>query len=352
MTALFFEILDNQHIRVMDGQRVQTLTDADAISYATQSTHQKRGIVLLDSLHIQSKRFTQPVKDKKILKKVITADISDYLLGDSESYHIAYQTVADSNQCRWVSWIEQARRDELVTRFSPLKKRIQALVSLPLLAGATLPNTASLLIKHTPLVYTLTDNETAVMSNEQASAWLQNTDLAFDENIDFSSQPDALATIFTAPLLKNVPNLWQTTQTKSANPTLAWQPLLAGLGLLLWVGNSYLGWQTAKQRAADSQTAQVELLKQVFPNAKGNDPYGRLRAEFNRLTTNETALWQRLDNAMRTANMKTPNFSAFSVDMKNQRIVVRGTLDKALITALTTQGFKTQQQDQQVTISW
>lgn len=334
--TLFIEILNDTELRLYDESRTRHLTDSNF--FEALGEHPKQiDIVLLDALHVQSKTFTRHVQDKKILSQVIAADMTDYLLHDSSHYCFAHNS---NHVVTWVSWIEKTRLATLATRFASIAPHIKALVSVPLLMLAGLEQLDDaegfVVIHNTPLTYVLRDGQTTVMRSEQAEAWLNSVASQTQSAIELNR---VQALVFRADNLRALPNLWQTssqTDSETLLPYAKWAAL-AGIAMLAWGANSYLDYRRASRLNADALLAQQQILKQVFPHARGADPYGRLSADYQRAKQSDSAtVLQRLERALSGHSL---TLSSLLVDTGNKEIILNGTITATLRQSLQDNGF-------------
>lgn len=347
--TLFIEILDDTRLRVCHDEHSIILTDTELPAYL-----QKRGrtadVVLLDVLHIQSKIFTRPVKDKKILNQVIAADMADYLLHDADAYQFAHHT---HGGITWVSWIEQARLQTVKQRFATLAPRISALVSAPLLASMAFrhsidDNRPLHIFEHVPLLYAVRGDETTVLRTEHAEAWLNSQ--STKRQLFALDNPANRQRVFNAAHLKHLPNLWKnsTYTTPTVLPYGLWA-LLSLIIMALWTVNSYSDYQRAKSHNDSALAAQQQLLRQVFPNATTGDPYGRMTAEHQQLNQANAEKLSRLDKALRDTVLSVERLS---VNLAAKRIILSGTVDDNVTKRLQEAGFVVNHTQTEVQLTW
>lgn len=346
--TLFIEILDDANLRVCTQESITRLRDAELPAYLKQAG--KADIVLLDPLHVQSKTFQRPVKDKKVLSQVIAADMADYLLHDKDSYQFAHH---NHRGVMWVSWIEKSRLALIKKRFAAILPRIKALVSAPLLAAQSLPDANDtgdevLLFEHEPLVYALRSGQTTVLRSEHAAAWLQSQHAEHQSVI--VSTPTQRQHIFAPNAHRGLPNLWHKTNDKptATLPYGAWALLTAGI-MALWLANSYIDWQRAQQHNAAALSAQQQLLRQIFPQANSADPYGRLAAEHRRLGSKGNTDISQLERLLQSVPLTV---SHLTVDATARQVTLGGKLDSNTQQSLQDAGFSISHHKMETIITW
>lgn len=349
--TLFIELLDESRLRVCNAESATVLSDAELPAYL-QKQIPSNDIVLLDPLHIQSKTFERPVKDKKVLSQVIAADMADYLLHDSSAYHFTQQTI---NGVMWVSWIEKSRLQLLKRRFASIQPRIKALVSAPLLAALALVNKNEAqtlwIFEHAPLVYALCNGQTTVLRAEHADSWLasQSTTahtLSLAKSTNYRK-------VFTTNVLKQLPNLWQPAiqPTQATLPYRRWA-ILSVITMALWGVNRYMDYQQAKAQNNAVFSAQQALLRQLFPKAgseTSGDPYGRMMAEYQRLANSPASQWQTVQQLLRNTPLTV---NQLSIDKEKQRLVLGTAIDEALLQTLTHADFQVTRTTTETIITW
>lgn len=343
MTYCVVEIIDDQHIRCNDGTSWQLLTDNEL--FRRLANNKQLSILLTDPVYTATKTFTRQVKDKKILDQVIVAEIGDYLLYDAAQYHFA-RAAAGENM--WVAWMEKSRLQALQQRFAAIRQHIKGLIPMPLLLGQLLLKPGQTgLFRGQDFVYVLLSDEALSLPAVQAQTWLDGYPQSFDQQLVI---PSTLAVAqLNSNIIKQLPNLWTTkANTDTTLPLKTWAAGIVML-MMIWCVNSYWDYQRAKQRNQAIQSAQMQLLQQVYPQAKSPDPYGRLRAEYEHSGVDSRAILTKLSAATAT---KTQHFSTLSVDMSAHEIVIEGELSADSITGLQQQGFTVTQQDQQTQLRW
>ncbi len=352
--TLFIEILSDQDLRLYDSRKVIALTD-DVLEQQLARYPDNCKLILLDSLHVQSKTFTRPVKDKKILDQVIAAEMRDYCLHDTDAYQFSHSDISGT---KWVSWIEKSRLAALKKRFAHLQSRIVGLVSLPLLMAAAEgragDDNALWEIDGSPLLYALSEGQTAVIHSDQKQAWLQSLTGDSVKTVDLSR---SLSSIFQGKQAAALPNLWIATaksQTTRQYPVAIYAVLAIAL-LLLWMANAYLHYRQAKTASQSALTAQQDLLHQVYPDAPASaDPYGRLSADYHAVSDDigRQKLWQ----FNRILGQFSPQLTLLSIDLSAKVIRLQGAIDAALKQSLTDSGFVLQESGSgnnlEVRLSW
>lgn len=342
MASYIIEIIDDRRVRLYDDSSWQLLSDEELKAHLQQLKNVSA--VVVDPLHTAAKLFSRQVKDKRILDQVIVAEMDDYLLHDSQQYHFAR---AEHKGKTWVSWIEKSRLQDIKQRFAALEKYLQALLPMPLLLERLLPHDGSDgVFAGVDFVYAVLANETLTLPKEQAQAWLASRTQTPDEE-HILLTPSLNLERLNAQMINALPNLWTTAKPAATNLPLSGWAFAVVAVMAMWCINSYWDYRHAKQHDQAVFDAQLKVLRQIFPQAKGADPYGRMRAEFSRSSAYN--ILQRLS----TATDKTvQNFSALSIDMAAHQIVIQAHIDDDSLAALQQQGFSVSRQEQQTQLSW
>jgi|GEM_PF-7115924 len=366
--TIIIEVLNAQELRIIETHKVRTQHDAAWQSdLQSNSRYKKANIVLLDVFYTQSKSFSRPVEDKKVLDKVIIADLENDLLHSPDHYYVNHTVIEGT---RWVCWIDKQRLDAIRQRFDYCIRQISALVSAPLWLGLSQRsrlfaqkalNEQRVLFYQLPIIYGILGHETVVMNAAQANAWINGSADELPQTIvlnDTAKNTDSYqATIYDTAQLKKLPNLWHQPKpavaAKPMIPVRSWTVLII-IAMVLACLNSYLLFRHAQQLANHLDRQQLTVLQSVFPNANSADPYARLNAEYQqRGKARTTAMLKKLNASFKKHHIAIDKLTV-NAPAKIMQFPLAGHTDKAknLFAALRQQGFHLSFVEQQVTLTW
>lgn len=337
---IFIEVVNKTQVRLYLNGQMQIVNDTVAL---TQIQNDKTPITLFDSTHIQSKRFSQKVNDMALLDKVIVAEMEDELLEDASHYQFSH---AEIDGQRWVSWIRGDDLLQLKMRFQAIAHRVVGLSALPLLLKQSTPQVPSLYLAK-PLFYGVMADETITLPSAQAADWLNMMDLV---DYPIISIDDDAVHYFSADKAQKLPNLWQhQAVSKAKSPYGLWALLILVL-LGVWSINAYADYDHAKQRVSATQTAQQQLLKQVFPNAKTVDAYGRLSSEHQRIRAKHSIV--KVKQLLTLLSQQAMSIKNLTIDADKRQVQLQQPISATLQTQLDKAGFSVNSTPQKTVITW
>lgn len=335
--VIYIELLDNNQLNVYHNQQKQLINDNELDNY-----RQYRWL-LLDSLYVVSKVFTQPVNNKKLLAKVIPAHFESFLSEGMAAYTFAHQQI---NAETWVSWIENNRLNEIKQRFSRHHSQIIGLTATPLLFLTT--NTPTLRIDSTPYSHFLFTDETLSLSQDHTSLWLQSSAVEIANTLDLDNDSQVLPSLSVNGIANIIPNLWQSKKTSTAESNSGLIKIVLILLVVLtglWSINHWFAYQQAQTQLNTVKGEQQDLLKQALPNANTTDVYGRLKSE----QTSHYDAFSALEKLL-SALPESQSLNTLSIDLEQKNIEISPAISD--VSTLSTSGFTVKQNANGTQLTW